>query len=456
MGNLGVALFYHAIGAYLIYFYVDVVRLDPALVGLAVSTAYGIWNAVNDPLVGYLSDRTKSRWGRRIPYIMFGTPLAALLFALVWTPPAPEPLGESYDLAMLAYLAVVLALFDLAYTAVSVPYISLFPEMFEDLAERAEVSAYRQVSAMAGCILAFALTPILASQFSNWLGRVRGWSITGAVLGLIGCAALLTSLLGSRERREFWSEPQPPLLKAFKTTFSNRTFLAFEAANLMICYVWSWLSAMVPFIAKYALGVSEGEVSILFLAMFLSCAALYPLWRRYAVRHGSKETLVISTTLFVLLLSPFLVVRELWQAVLVMLALGAANSGITLVREVVLSDVIDEDELMTGARREGMYFGVNAFIERFSMVLVGASSASVFKLSGYSPVLKRQPPTVELGVRLSVVLLPLVALVVFLLAMRFYPLTRDKVVELRRRLNELHERKARRLAGEVLLNDFEA
>ncbi|GEM_PF-5288151 len=97
------------------------VRLDLALEGLAVSTAYGIWNAVNDPLVGYLSERIKSRWGRKTPCIMFGTPLAALLFRLVWTPPAPEPLGESYDLAMLAYLTVVLALFDLAYTVVSAP-----------------------------------------------------------------------------------------------------------------------------------------------------------------------------------------------------------------------------------------------------------------------------------------------------------------------------------------------
>ncbi len=446
LGNLGVALFYHAIGAYLIYFYVDVVRLDPALVGLAVSTAYGVWNAVNDPLIGYLSDRTRSRWGRRIPYIIFGAPLAALLFALVWTPPTPEPLREPYDLAMLAYLAAVLALFDLAYTAVSVPYISLFPEMFEDLAERAEVSMYRQVSAMLGCILAFALTPILASQFSSWLGRVRGWSVAGAVLGLVGCAAFMVSLLGSKERREFWGEPQPPLLEAFKTTFSNRTFLAFEAANLMICYVWSWLSAMVPFITRYALGASEKEASVLFLAMFLSCAALYPLWRRYAVRHGSKETLVASTTLFVLLLSPFLVVRELWQAALAMLALGAANSGITLVREVVLSDVIDEDELKTGARREGTYFGVNTFVERFSMVLVGASTAGVLGLSGYSPSLERQPPTVELGIRLGVVGLSLIALAVFLLAMRFYPLTRDKVLEVRRRLSELHKEKAHRLA----------
>jgi GPH family glycoside/pentoside/hexuronide:cation symporter len=117
---------------------------------------------------------------------------------------------------------------------------------------------------------------------------------------------------------------------------------------------------------------------------------------------------------------------------------GAANSGITLVRDIVLSDVIDEDELRTGRRREGSYFGVNAFIERLVMVLIGGSSSLVLGLGGYDAELTTQPPSVALGIRLGMGLLPVVALAVFLAALKYYPLGKEQVVALRGRLEALH------------------
>ena len=114
--------------------------------------------------------------------------------------------------------------------------------------------------------------------------------------------------------------------------------------------------------------------------------------------------------------------------------IGAANSGITLVRDIVLSDVIDEDELHTGRRREGAYFGVNAFIERLVLVLVGGSTDLVLSLSGYDVRLSAQPPTVGAGIRMGMGLLPLAALAIFLLALRFYPLGKRQVEDLRGKL----------------------
>ena len=122
-----------------------------------------------------------------------------------------------------------------------------------------------------------------------------------------------------------------------------------------------------------------------------------------------------------------------------MLLVGAANSGITLVREILLSDVIDEDELHTGLRREGSYFGVNAFIERLAMVLVGGATALVLNLSGYAPGVTPQPASVGLGIRLGMGLLPLGALALFLAALRYYPLGKERVLELRERLEQLHQ-----------------
>jgi len=266
------------------------------------------------------------------------------------------------------------------------------------------------------------------------------------VLGLVGAAAFAVSLLGSRERKRSSAEKPLALVAAFKETFTNRSFLAFAGANLMICYIWSWLSAMVPFFIKYVIGVPAEQMSLVMAGMFITSMALYPLWRKVALRLGSKGTLAAAVTLFAVFMLLVLVVGNLAQAFIMMLLVGAANSGITLVRDIVLSDVIDEDELRTGRRREGSYFGVNAFIERLVMVLIGASSGLVLSLSGYAPELRAQPPSVALGIRLGMGLLPLAAAGLFLVALRFYPLDKRRVIELRERLDELRQEPVARQA----------
>jgi GPH family glycoside/pentoside/hexuronide:cation symporter len=443
VGNLGQALFFNTVQTFLIFFYTDTVRLDPKLVGLAFAISYGVWNAINDPLIGVLSDRTRTRWGRRIPYIALGAPLTFLLFVLVWSPPlGGSPLTNPSHTGIFLYFAVIIALFDLAYTAVSVTYTALFPEAFQDLKERTEVSIYRQVAAMVGTALGLAIMPVIVGALSERFGDLGGWTGAGVILGLIGGGAFGFSLLGSRERKEVSEEEALPLIAAFKETFTNRSFLAFVGANLMICYIWSWLSAMVPFFTKYVIRAEEEQMSLLFIGMFVTAILFYPLWRWVALRLGSKRTLALSVTLFVVFLLPVLFVASLPQALVMILLVGSAHSGITLVRDIVLSDVIDEDELHTGRRREGSYFGVTAFIERLVMVLIGGSTSLVLGLSGYNAALTTQPSSVALGIRLGMGLLPVVALAIFLVALKFYPLGKEQVVTLRETLNALHREKA--------------
>jgi len=443
VGNLGQALFFNTVQTFLIFFYTDVVRLDPGLVGLAFAISYGVWNAINDPLVGVLSDRTRTRWGRRIPYIALGTPLTFILFVLIWSPPlGGRPLTNPSHVGIFFYFAIIIALFDLAYTAVSVTYTALFPEAFEDLKERTEVSIYRQVAAMIGTALGLAITPVIVGALSERFGDLGGWTGAGVILGLVGGGAFGFSLLGSQERKEASEEEALPLTVAFKETCTNRSFLAFVGANLMICYIWSWLSAMVPFFTKYVIGAEEEQMSLIFVGMFVTSMAFYPLWRKIALRLGSKRTLALAVTLFVVFMLPVLFVANLPQAFVMTLFVGAANSGITLVRDIVLSDVIDEDELHTGRRREGSYFGVNAFIKRLVMVLIGGSIGLVLGLSGYDAELAAQPPSVALGIRLGMGLLPVVALAVFLAALKYYPLGKEQVVALQGRLEVLHRQKA--------------
>jgi glycoside/pentoside/hexuronide:cation symporter, GPH family len=444
-GNLGVALFFNTTQTWLIFFYVDIVRLDARLVGLAFALAYGVWNAINDPVVGMLSDRTRTRWGRRVPFIALGTPFLLVLFFLVWSPPlGGHPLADPRSWGLLAWFAVVIALFDLANTAVSVPYVSLFPELYPQLRERTEVSIYRQVAAMIGTALGLAVMPLLVGGIGRRAGTLAGWRGAGLVLGAVGAASLGVSLMGSREPARVEPKHAMPILQALKATLVNRSFLAYMVADLMINFIWSWLSAMVPFFCKYVINATDAQTSILFAGMIATALALYPAWRWVALRIGSRATLALSVSLFVVFLLPVLVVRTLPQAIVMMLLVGTAHSGMTLVREILLGDVIDEDELATGRRREGSYFGVCAFIERLVMILIGGATGLVLTLSRYDAAAATQPDTVSLGIRLGMTVLPIVALAVALTALKLYPLGRRQVQDLKDRLAEARAARADR------------
>ena len=172
--------------------------------------------------------------------------------------------------------------------------------------------------------------------------------------------------------------------------------------------------------------------------MIGTALVLYPAWRRVALRIGSRATLAISMSLFVVFMLPVLVVKTWWSAMVMMLFVGSAHSGTTLVREILLGDVIDEDELATRLRREGSYFGVCAFIERLVMVLIGGATGLVLTLSRYDATAATQPDSVAVGIRLGMTVLPLVALAILLVALRFYPLGKRQVEDLKLRLEKAH------------------
>lgn len=444
VGTVSSPLLYHAIGGYLIFFYTDVVRLEVGLISLAYGIAYGVWNAVNDPLVGQLSDRTRTRWGRRIPFVFLGAPLAAALFVLVWSPPVGgSALADPRSIGVFAWLFVTLALFDLAFSTANTSYAALFPEMYTTLEERSTVSVYRQIGAVVGLLLALGGTPLLVDLLSARTGVFAAWTLTAALAAAVAWAGFWVSLAGSRETAGRAPGGSLPFVPALRATLTNRSFLAAAVAMLAINVIWGWMSAMGAFFNRSVLGAEASRTSFLFLAMFGSSVVFYPLWRRITLKVGAKTALVASVGAFAVLTLGGLVAASYVQGLLMFAALGAANAGVTLVREIVLSDVIDADELATGVRREGMYFGVINFVERLSLVVVSGATALVLGAGGYVAGAATQSQRAVLALRAGIPGLALAALLVFLAAMRFYPLGAERVQEMRR---ELERRRADRAA----------
>jgi GPH family glycoside/pentoside/hexuronide:cation symporter len=428
-GAVATALSYQAFSTYIIFFYVDVVKL-PAYLAAIGMLVYAVWNAVNDPIAGYISDHTRTRWGRRIPYIALGAIPFGIIYFLLWTPPFTE---FSQVLWLFIYFVVFICLFDGFYTVTILNWASLFPEMFSSLAERSEVNAYRQSFAMLGLVLGIAIPPLIYGTL--------GWGWMGAIFGVIIAGALLVALRGSHEEMVFSHEKQLPLIKSFKATLENRSFLIFVFANLFVQYTFTIILATIPFFAKYILDVGAPGTAAILAAAFLTAFPMLYIWRKLTIRFGAKKCFMATMLSLAVSLTPFFLVKSFLGAVFSSMLVGCGLAGFILIADIILSDVIDEDETKTGTRREGMYFGANAFVTRFAIVLEALSMGAVFVITQYNPYIYTQTRQFLSGLRLLVAGFPVMALLLAFLIMVFYPLSGRRLEELREKISEIHAKK---------------
>lgn len=373
---------------------------------------YGVWNAVNDPIAGFISDSTKTKWGRRIPYILFGAIPFGIVYFFLWA----SPFNSTNMMALFFYFLFMICLFDGLYTVVVLNWASLFPEMYPSLAERAQVNSFRQTFGMFGLVIGVALPPLIYITI--------GWARMGAVFGAIITIAFLVSLAGSREDLKYSSENPLPLIKAFSATFRNFSFITFVLSNLLIQYAFTMVLAIIPFYAKYVLDLGAIETSLILATALLIAIPMMFVWRAVSIKFGAKASYMSSMIIFLLALIPFLFISDFNTAVISSGFLGIGLAGIILLSDVLISDVIDHDRTKTGVRREGMYFGVNAFVCRFAIALEAASIGFVFSFTRYNPIIFTQTKAFLLGLRILVAGLPIIALAIAFGIMVFYPLSR--------------------------------
>jgi len=428
-GAVATALSYQAFSTYIIFFYVDVVKLPVYLAGVAM-LIYALWNAVNDPIAGFVSDSTRTRWGKRIPYLVLGAVPFGIIYFLLWVPPF-EGIDQAFPLFL--YFLSFICLFDAFYTVTILNWASLYPEMYPSLKERTQVNAYRQSFGMLGLLVGIALPPLI---YSNW-----GWGWMGLIFGALISVALLVAVWGSHERVEFEKDRRLSLGAALKATLKNRSFLSFVFANLFVQYTFTIILATIPFFAKYVLNARPEEIALILAAAFLTAIPMLFVWRFLTVKFGAKRCFMASMLVLAFFLVPLFYLKSFGLVLLNSALIGCGLAGFILIADVIISDVIDEDEVNTGSRREGMFFGMNAFITRFAIGLEALSMSVVFIYSGYNPYVFTQGREFQSGLRLLIAGLPILALALGALAILFYPLADNKLEEMRAKLKEVHARK---------------
>jgi GPH family glycoside/pentoside/hexuronide:cation symporter len=372
--------------AWLFYFYAansddaDIPRRVPVLVVGAILTAAMVIDAIDDPLIGYWSDRTRSRWGRRIPFILFATPPWALVFVLLWLPPAG---GESAVNAV--YLFVILIVFHALGTLSGGPLESLLPEIAPASADRVRIVVWQVVFGT--------LSAVVALVAAGPLIDAAGFAAMGGIVAVLAFGSRSLALAGAwRHARRDVPPATLALLPALRATLRNDQFLAFLPSFVLFNMGITLMTAAMPFFVEEVIQRGEGRVgtytAILSAAPIAVMLVSLPLVYRLALRWG-KARVYARTMLLGALYLPLLFfmgfvpgVPRLLQAVLFLAPAGLAMVGVFVFPNALLADIADYDELRTGMRREASYYGTQNLIEGVVEALHAAILAGLLVVGG--------------------------------------------------------------------------
>ncbi len=427
MGNFANTIAYQVFGNRIQFYYVDILGLNAAVAGI-IWTIYGLWNAINDPLMGQLSDRTRTPMGRRVPYVVFGAVPLGLAFFFLWTPPGQSPW------LLAAYFLVILFIFDTLYSLTIIAYNALFPEVAPNLRARIDLSATREILATIALLLSFILAPILAEQVGYvWMGAIMG--------GLVG-AGYLIAMIGVREDPSKIGNDQVNLLAALRITLASRPFRWFIGANIAKEYIWLALAAMLPFWRKYALGIQgpvevagirlsggDAEALLLGIPIVLTIPMLL-VWRPMVARIGPRRSWIITSLCFIPGFIAMMLATDFLTGLIGTLLAVPGLAGSMLMPFPLIAEVIDDDAARHGARREGIFFGMNGGITKLAFSAQGVLFATVLSLAGYVAGSDFQTESAIWGIRFLIGGTTIIAALVIVVCMWKYPLQRAAKVEL--------------------------
>ncbi len=420
LGDLGISVSYFAVGFFFIYYLTDVVGLDPYLAGLAFFLGK-LWDGVNDPIMGVLSDRTKSHLGRKRVYVLLGAVPLALSFVLLWSIPTDASQAVQFVLATLA-----ITLFATTYSVVVVPYMALVPVMSRDYDERTQITGMRAILSTIGTIVGGA-TAMLLSSFENEVVGLR--TITIAFAMITAC----TLMIAAASVRDVEDNPSAD---GEIVPFEWRHYLAIVTdRNVAILLIHRFLGAIgtgvmmasIPYFTDSILG--DPGKSTIGIAIYVAVSAItIPVWNRLTHTNDKRRLLLIANTFTAAVLFGigFLVGEGQSQAFYIgCVFLGMSMSAYILIPYSLVPDLVEYYENETGERHESIFFGLWITSHQLGISATGLIIGLSLGLFGYDGTTSTQTDAALMAVRVSLGVIPGLFLIVAALIVQKYSVTRE-------------------------------
>jgi GPH family glycoside/pentoside/hexuronide:cation symporter len=455
-GDLGPAITANISIFFLLVFFTNVAGIPAGLAG-SVLLIGKIWDAVNDPFVGMLTDKTKSRrWGRRLPWMLYGAIPFGIFFFLQWIVPQFSSDRSTNIWALFWYYVVIGLISQVFYTVVNLPYTAMTPELSQDYDERTSLNSFRFTFSIGGSILSLILAQIVFSQIAN---RQQQYLVLATICTVISVASLYWCIFGVRDRilafeakRIQLEEPENiPFFEQLKIVFTNRPFLF-----VIGIYLFSWLAvqitaSIIPYFVINCMRLKEADVPTVMIAVQGTALIMLFVWSNLSKRLGKKLVYFLGMTFWIIAAAGLFFLQP-GQLVLMYVMAVMAGVGVStayLVPWSMIPDVIELDELQTGQRREGIFYGFMVLLQKFGLafglfVVGNALQSAGFKeaIAGQS-TLPIQPESALTAIRIAVGPIPTICLICGLVLTYFYPITREMHAEILLKLRERQEQRGK-------------
>ncbi|MGE4584127.1 MAG: MFS transporter [Sphaerochaeta sp.] len=414
IGDLGGNLFFTIMGFYLLYYFTDVVGLLPALAGTALMIGK-VWDAITDPITGYVSDRTHSKWGRRRPYMFVGAIISFFCMTLIFT-----PIHLSTQLLLFIYVTFVYCLLNTAYTLVNIPYAALLPELTEDYHQRTILTGYRMSFAVVGTFIGAALVMPIISLFSS---QTMGWSMMGTFMGSVMLFSTLATVYAIKEPEHHAFVVQNGFFSTFSEVLKDKVFLSALLPWTFFITGTSMVQGALVYYFAYIFG-NEGLFQLALVALLSFSLLFIPLWVRIAGRIGKKRCYMIGMSIMAVAVLLFSLLGAKLGPIYGVVVMGLAGIGLSthyVMPHAILPDIVEYDAIkQKRGRREGVFSSLWTFSSKLGQAFALALNGWILALFGYQS--SSVGPLAKIGIILLCGPLPLLWYIVGLWILRHYPI----------------------------------